>query len=130
MDTALHLCLHDCRLAPALSNMLLWTDVATFYLTVMYCFISLQELPKLVTAGLVLEPLPTGAWAFLAVTAAIFTKTLTFAQAFSAFTNDVIWLIVVSFFFAAVNDARNSLACLLLQGLFVPAAQETSAMGR
>ncbi|KAL3139030.1 cytochrome P450-dit2 [Trebouxia sp. C0010 RCD-2024] len=50
--------------------------------------------------GLVLEPLPTGAWAFLSVTAAVFTKTLTFSQAFSAFCNDVIWLIVVSFFFA------------------------------
>ncbi|EIE27528.1 Sodium/sulfate symporter [Coccomyxa subellipsoidea C-169] len=52
-------------------------------------------------AGLVLEPLPTGAWAFLAVTVSIFTKTLTFSQAFTAFSNDVIWLIVVSFFFAA-----------------------------
>ena len=50
-----------------------------------------------------LEPLPTGAWAFLAVTTAIFTKVLTFPQAFGAFTNDVIWLIVVSFFFAAVS---------------------------
>ncbi|KAK9867232.1 hypothetical protein WJX84_005620 [Apatococcus fuscideae] len=51
-------------------------------------------------AGLVLEPLPTGAWAFLAVTVAVVTKTLSFAAAFSAFNNDVIWLIVVSFFFA------------------------------
>jgi DASS family divalent anion:Na+ symporter len=55
-------------------------------------------------AGLVLEPLPTGAWAFLAVTVSIFTKTLSFTQAFTAFSNDVIWLIVVSFFFAAVNN--------------------------
>lgn len=52
------------------------------------------------TTGLVLEPLPVGAWAFLGVTVAVATKTLTFAQAFTAFTNDVIWLIVVSFFFA------------------------------
>jgi len=51
-------------------------------------------------AGLVLEPLAVGAWAFIAVTTAIATKTLTFSAAFSAFTNDVIWLIVVSFFFA------------------------------
>lgn len=50
-----------------------------------------------------MEPLPTGAWAFLAVTTAVFTKVLTFPQAFGAFTNDVIWLIVVSFFFAAVS---------------------------
>lgn len=50
--------------------------------------------------GLVLDPLPVGAWAFMAVTTCIVTKTLTFAQAFSAMTNEVIWLIVVSFFFA------------------------------
>ena len=58
-------------------------------------------------AGLVLEPLPTGAWCFLSVTFTILTKTLTFQQAFTAFTNDVIWLIVVSFFFAAVSSAEH-----------------------
>lgn len=51
-------------------------------------------------AGLVLEPLPVGAWAFLAATVAVAAKVLTFSQTFEAFTNDVIWLIVVSFFFA------------------------------
>ncbi|KAG2492701.1 hypothetical protein HYH03_009114 [Edaphochlamys debaryana] len=50
--------------------------------------------------GLVLDPLPVGAWAFMAVTVAVATKTLTFAQAFAATTNEIIWLIVVSFFFA------------------------------
>ena len=54
-------------------------------------------------AGLVLDPLPVGAWAFLAATVAVATRTLTFAATFSAFTNDVIWLIVVSFFFARVS---------------------------
>jgi DASS family divalent anion:Na+ symporter len=48
----------------------------------------------------VLEPLPVGAWAFLGLTTAVATKTLTFQAAFGAFTNDVIWLIVISFFFA------------------------------
>ncbi|KAK9799330.1 hypothetical protein WJX73_004629 [Symbiochloris irregularis] len=52
-------------------------------------------------AGLVLEPLPTGAWAFLAVTAGVAAKIMPFQAAFSAFSNDAIWLIVVSFFFAA-----------------------------
>ncbi|CAA0806709.1 Dicarboxylate transporter 2.1- chloroplastic [Striga hermonthica] len=51
-------------------------------------------------AGLVLSPLPVGAWAFLGLTTAVLTKTLTFSAAFSAFTNEVIWLIVISFFFA------------------------------
>jgi DASS family divalent anion:Na+ symporter len=50
--------------------------------------------------GLVLSPLPVGAWAFLGLTVAVVTKTLTFGAAFGAFTNDVIWLIVISFFFA------------------------------
>ncbi|KAB1206828.1 Dicarboxylate transporter 2.1, chloroplastic [Morella rubra] len=51
-------------------------------------------------AGLVLSPLPVGAWAFLGLTASIVTNTLSFSSAFTAFTNEVIWLIVISFFFA------------------------------
>lgn len=51
-------------------------------------------------SGLVLEPLPTGAVAFLGLTASILTGTLTFGQATAAMTSEVIWLIVVSFFFA------------------------------
>ncbi|KAJ7968262.1 Dicarboxylate transporter 2.1, chloroplastic [Quillaja saponaria] len=51
-------------------------------------------------AGLILGPLPGGAWAFIGLTTTLVTKTLTFSAAFSAFTNEVIWLIVISFFFA------------------------------
>jgi anion transporter len=51
-------------------------------------------------AGLVLGPLPVGAWAFLGLTATVATRTLPFTAAFGAFTNEVIWLIVISFFFA------------------------------
>ncbi|XP_022727216.1 dicarboxylate transporter 2.1, chloroplastic-like [Durio zibethinus] len=51
-------------------------------------------------AGLVLSPLPVGAWAFLSLTTSVVTRTLPFTTAFSAFTNEVIWLIVISFFFA------------------------------
>ncbi|KAJ4951373.1 hypothetical protein NE237_028205 [Protea cynaroides] len=51
-------------------------------------------------AGLVLTPLPVGAWAFLGLTTSIVTNTLSFSTAFSAFTSEVIWLIVISFFFA------------------------------
>lgn len=50
--------------------------------------------------GLVLTPLPVGAWAFCGLSMTVITKTLTFQQAFSAMTNDVIWLIVLAFFFA------------------------------
>ncbi|KAI6678450.1 hypothetical protein NL676_039246 [Syzygium grande] len=51
-------------------------------------------------AGLVLGPLPVGAWSFLGLTASVATRTLPFPAAFSAFTSEVIWLIVISFFFA------------------------------
>lgn len=50
--------------------------------------------------GLVMEPLPVPAWAFVGLTTAVVTKTLTFQQAFAAFTNDVIWLIALAFFLA------------------------------
>ncbi|EOA13164.1 hypothetical protein CARUB_v10026187mg [Capsella rubella] len=51
-------------------------------------------------SGLVLGPLPVGAWAFVGLTASIVTKTLPFSTAFAAFTNELIWLIAISFFFA------------------------------
>ncbi|MCO5566639.1 hypothetical protein L7F22_020336 [Adiantum nelumboides] len=50
--------------------------------------------------GLVSGPLPIGTWAFFALTLFVATCTLPFSAAFSAFTNEVIWLIVISFFFA------------------------------
>ena len=62
-----------------------WTLVAIFHSTI---------------GGLVLRPLPIGAWAFLGLTTAVMTKTLSFQDAFAAMTNDVIWLIVFTFFFA------------------------------
>ncbi|KAJ4871726.1 hypothetical protein Rs2_46623 [Raphanus sativus] len=51
-------------------------------------------------SGLVLGPLPVGAWAFIGLTASIVTRTLSFSAAFAAFTNELIWLIAISFFFA------------------------------
>jgi DASS family divalent anion:Na+ symporter len=50
--------------------------------------------------GLVLGPLPVGAWAFCGLTATVATGTLPFRTAMCAMTNEVIWLIVISFFFA------------------------------
>lgn len=52
-------------------------------------------------AILVLSPFTVGALAFVGLTTSVLmTKTLIFAITFSAFTNEVIWLIVISFFFA------------------------------
>ncbi|XP_056698888.1 dicarboxylate transporter 2.1, chloroplastic-like [Spinacia oleracea] len=51
-------------------------------------------------SGLVFAPLPVGAWSFVCLTATLITNTLSFKEAFSAMTNEVIWLIVVAFFFS------------------------------
>ena len=40
--------------------------------------------------GLVIKPMPIGAWAFGALTVALATKTLTFTQGLSAITNEVV----------------------------------------
>ncbi|KAK9165769.1 hypothetical protein Scep_000960 [Stephania cephalantha] len=50
--------------------------------------------------GLILSPLPVGAWTFLALTVSIATKTLTFSDALRGFSSEVIWLIVCSYFIA------------------------------
>lgn len=49
-------------------------------------------------AGLVVSPLPVGAWAFVCLTTTVATKTLGFTAAFAAYTNEVTWLIVTAFF--------------------------------
>ncbi len=49
-----------------------------------------------------------GAWAFLGLTTVLVTKTLTFKQAMVALTNDAIWLIVISFFFAKVRTSTTA----------------------
>ncbi|XP_022013791.1 dicarboxylate transporter 2, chloroplastic-like [Helianthus annuus] len=53
-----------------------------------------------IVAGLILGPLPVGAWVFVCLMITVITKTLTVKDALSGFTNDIIWLIVLSFFFS------------------------------
>lgn len=67
---------------------------------------SLLALFVTMVSGLVLAPLPTGAWAFLGATAGLLTHTLTFEQMFAAANNTVMWLVVVSFFLARVSTAQ------------------------
>jgi DASS family divalent anion:Na+ symporter len=78
-----------------MSSLIVWLDCSSQGWSLLAIFAS-------TILGLVLDPLPVGAWAFLAVTTCVVTKTLTFAQAFAAMTNEIIWLIVVSVFFAKV----------------------------
>jgi len=51
-------------------------------------------------AGVVLKPLPMSAWSFLGATAAVATGGCTFPEAFRAFSNEAMWLVILSFFFA------------------------------
>ena len=47
--------------------------------------------------GIITKPLPLGAVAMLGLGAAMVTKTLTFAAAFSAFASEIPWLIAIAF---------------------------------
>lgn len=50
--------------------------------------------------GLILSPLPMAAWTIVCVALSFLTWKLTFESAFAAFTDEVTWLIMVSFFFS------------------------------
>eukprot|EP00735_Rhodelphis_limneticus_P001153 TRINITY_DN11720_c0_g1::TRINITY_DN11720_c0_g1_i1::g.17544::m.17544 TRINITY_DN11720_c0_g1::TRINITY_DN11720_c0_g1_i1::g.17544 ORF type:complete len:566 (+),score=143.65,sp/Q41364/DIT1_SPIOL/66.88/0.0,Na_sulph_symp/PF00939.14/1.7e-152,Gate/PF07670.9/3.5e+03,Gate/PF07670.9/0.013,Gate/PF07670.9/3e+02 TRINITY_DN11720_c0_g1_i1:56-1699(+) len=50
--------------------------------------------------GIITQPLPLGAVALVGLGTAIMTKTLTFQAAFSAFANEIPWLIALAFFFS------------------------------
>ncbi len=50
--------------------------------------------------GIILKPYPMGVVSLLGLTVAVVTDTLTFADAFSGFSNDVVWLVVFAFFIA------------------------------
>lgn len=49
---------------------------------------------------IILKPLPMGVISVVALTVAVVTNTLTFADAFSGFSNDVVWLVTLAFFIA------------------------------
>eukprot|EP00927_Polykrikos_kofoidii_P040881 TRINITY_DN34868_c0_g1_i1.p1 TRINITY_DN34868_c0_g1~~TRINITY_DN34868_c0_g1_i1.p1 ORF type:complete len:625 (-),score=88.58 TRINITY_DN34868_c0_g1_i1:216-2090(-) len=50
--------------------------------------------------GIVVEPLPAPAVAFCAVAIGCLTCTFTFQEGVAAFTDDVLWLVLIAFFFA------------------------------
>ncbi|MBX7065818.1 MAG: anion permease [Parachlamydiales bacterium] len=50
--------------------------------------------------AVILRPFPMGLIALLSLTFAVTTKVLTFGEAFSGFSNDVVWLVVFAFFVA------------------------------
>ncbi|KAG2450631.1 hypothetical protein HYH02_004471 [Chlamydomonas schloesseri] len=50
--------------------------------------------------GIITTPLPLGAVAIIGLGAAMITKVLTFAEAFSAFASEIPWLIAIAYFLA------------------------------
>lgn len=50
--------------------------------------------------AIILKPFPMSVIALFGLTVAVITGTLTFAEAFSGFSNDIVWLVVFSFFVA------------------------------
>jgi DASS family divalent anion:Na+ symporter len=48
--------------------------------------------------GIILKPLPMGVIAILSLTATVLTQTLSFAEAFSGFSNEIVWLVSLAFF--------------------------------
>ncbi len=48
--------------------------------------------------AIILKPFPMGVVSILSLTVAVITNTLTFSEAFSGFSNDIVWLVVFAFF--------------------------------
>lgn len=57
--------------------------------------------------GLILEPLPAGAVALVALTAGVTLRLVSWEAALAATDNPVIWLILVSFFLAKVGWKKS-----------------------
>ncbi|CAJ1333935.1 unnamed protein product [Effrenium voratum] len=57
--------------------------------------------------AVVVGPLPPAAVAVVAVSAAVFTGTVSLAQGLKAFTDEVVWLVVIAFFFAEGFQKRG-----------------------
>jgi len=50
--------------------------------------------------GIILKPFPMSVISLFSLTVAVTTNTLTFADAFSSFSNEIVWLVVFAFFVA------------------------------
>lgn len=80
LGVALYLCPHPAGVTPKA-----WKLLAIFTTTI---------------AGIITTPLPLGAVAMLGLGGAMLTKTLTFAEAFSAFATEIPWLIAIAYWLA------------------------------
>ena len=66
--------------------------------------------------GIITQPLPLGAVAMLGLGATMMTGTLTFAQAFSAFSSEIPWLIAIAFWLSG-GFIRSGLGSRIAYGI-------------
>jgi len=71
-------------------------------------------------AGIITSPLPLGAVAMLGLGAAMLTKTMTFAAAFSAFASEIPWLIAIAFWLSGgfIKSGLGSRVAYTIVSLF------------
>ena len=70
--------------------------------------------------GVIFKPLPMGVVAVLALTVSVITGVLSFNEAFSGFSNDIVWLVVFAFFISRgfiASGLGNRIAYLIMRGI-------------
>ena len=78
--------------------------------------------------GLILRPYPTFVIVLMSLAVLVVSKTLTFSQAFSGFSNEIVWLIVLAFFIAR-SFVRTGLGMRLAYQLMSIFGKSTLGMG-
>jgi divalent anion:Na+ symporter, DASS family len=78
--------------------------------------------------GLILKPYPTSMIVLMSLTMLVASKTLTFSQAFSGFSNEIVWLIVLAFFIAR-SFVKTGLGTRVAYQLMSVIGKSTLGMG-
>lgn len=78
--------------------------------------------------GVILKPLPMGAVTWIALTLLVITKTLSLEEAFSGFSHNVVWLVVIAFFIAK-GFVKTGLGARLAYNIIKKLGHSTLGMG-
>lgn len=70
--------------------------------------------------GVILKPIPMGSIAIVVLTLSIITNTLTMSEAFSGFSNEIVWLVVFAFFISRgfISTGLGSRVAYKIMSLF------------
>ncbi len=78
--------------------------------------------------GVILKPLPMGAITLISLTMLVLTKTLTLDEAFSGFSHNVVWLVVIAFFIAK-GFVKTGLGARVAYNIIKKLGHSTLGMG-